>query len=348
LSGIAKRFAVTLRNLLGANPQITDPGLIHVGDAISIPAAYLPTLGGEGSTPQDINNRGQIVGSSGTPSGTAHAVIVAGEWITDLGTLGGEWSSAEAVNDIGQVVGWSDTSGDSRRFLWEAGSMIGIEGNDAGPWDINDRGQIVTGQDFIWQDGVKTHLGSLGGNATFASAINDVGQVVGHSHLVADCPPGGCGWHAFLWQDGTMTDLGTLGGYVSEAFDVNNRGQVVGESPTVRARNGEIPFHAFLWEDGVMTDLGTLGGRWSTAAAVNDRGQVVGSSLTRSGEEHAFLWQDGVMTDLGTLRGKNGATGAFAINDLGQVLGYSNGHSFMWQDGVMTDLGPLGPSRGCG
>ena len=211
LSGIAKRFAVTLRNLLAANPQVKDPSLIHVGDAIRIPAAYLPTLGGSGTSPVDINNQGQIVGSSGTPSGTARAVLIAGERITDLGTLGGEWSSAGAVNDMGQVVGWSDTSGDSRRFLWEAGSMIGIEGNDAGPWDINDRGQIVTGQDFIWQDGAKTQLGSLGGNGTFASAINDLGQVVGHSQVVAGCPQG-CRWHAFLWQDGKMTDLGTLGG----------------------------------------------------------------------------------------------------------------------------------------
>lgn len=347
LSGIAKRFAVTLRNILAANPQITDPSLIHVGDAIRIPAAYLPTLGGSGTSPVDINNLGQIVGSSGTPSGTAHAVLIDGGRITDLGTLGGDWSRALAVNDLGQVVGWNDTASEERAFLWQDGVMtdLGI----LEPRDINNRGQIVTRQDYILQDGVKTRVGTLGGKETAAMAINDLGQVVGYSTTKSGDQ------HAFIWQDGVMRDLGTLGGRSSSALAINDLGQVVGSSwindrdqvfEDYTIRSGDS--HAFIWQDGVMTDLGTLGGSDSWAYDINDRGQVVGHSEAKSELSHAFIWQDGTMTDLGTLTA-TGTSYAHAVNDLGQVLGDWDGYrAFLWQDGVWTDLGPPAPHQGCG
>ena len=100
-----------------------------------------------------------------------------------------------------------------------------------------------------------------------------------------------------------------------------------------------------------MVDLGTLDGTFSRAAglffdvltfSVNDNGQVVGWSGDRS-----FSWTAaGGMVDLGTLLG--GSDFAMAINESGQVVGFSRGigpsdpiHAFSWTPaGGMVDLGP--------
>jgi probable HAF family extracellular repeat protein len=47
----------------------------------------------------------------------------------------------------------------------------------------------------------------LGGTFSFASGINNDGEVVGASSL-----PGDLLYRVFLWRNGMMTDVGTLGG----------------------------------------------------------------------------------------------------------------------------------------
>jgi probable HAF family extracellular repeat protein len=133
-------------------------------------------------------------------------------------------------------------------------------------------------------DFVPVDLGTLGGGASQATAVNARGQVVGYSYLV-----GNLSAHAFSWtaMDG-MVDLGTLGGtFVTIATAVNDPGQVVGFSFTA----GDVFPHAFSWTaTGGIVDLGTLGGSYSIAVAVNDRGQVVGfSNPTPLSQEHAVL-----------------------------------------------------------
>ena len=222
--------------------------------------------------------------------------------VRDLGTLPGYTSSeALGINAAGQVVGTSsDMQSQSRPFLWD--------------------------------DGVMTNLGTLGGSRGTAHGISDTGLIVGESEDSTHT------MHAFLWENGAMTDLGT-----GVAFAVNDQGQAVGCGyPTSPAP----PCHAVLWQAGRVTDLGTLGGRSGSAYGINNVGQVIGSSFAPDGFMHAFLWQDGTMTDLGGLPGYQFSV-AWDINDVGQVVGSSDGqdgttHAVLWEHGGVRDLGNLG------
>ena len=186
-------------------------------------------------------------------------------------------------------------------------------------------------------------LGTLpGGTNSYATGINNNGQVVGWSTTASGYT------HAFLYSGGAMTDLGTLpGGSSSEAYGINNNGQVVGWSYTSSGAT-----HAFVYSGGAMTNLGTLAGCSSSAAyGINDNGQVVGSSS--GGTTNAFLYSGGQMTNLGHLPVSPpqwpifmpviGAA-AYGINNNGQVVGWSYAasgyqHAFLYSSGTMTDLG---------
>ena len=90
---------------------------------------------------------------------------------------------------------------------------------------------------MLWESGVATSLGNLGGSTTIPIAINDAGQVVGTS-----CTAGGGG--AFLWERGTTTNLGSPVGVGNTATSIKAAGQIVGFAPS------------FVVEHGVMRDLG--------------------------------------------------------------------------------------------
>jgi probable HAF family extracellular repeat protein len=134
-----------------------------------------------------------------------------------------------------------------------------------------------------------------------------------------------------------IIDLGRFGDSDSGPLDINNNGQVVGR--TFAGGN------AFLWSMSTgMQDLGVRG----SANSINNVGQVAGDLITASGT-HAFFWSTSTgVQDLGTLGGNS--SGAYAINDNGQVVGPSQYsippyfHAFLWSATTgMKDLTPLDP-----
>jgi len=96
-----------------------------------------------------------------------------------------------------------------------------------------------------------------------------------------------------------------------------------------------------------MKNLGGLGGTCTIVNDLNNRGQVVGASNIEGDQvQIAFLWEN---AKLQQLRGSlGGSTGAFAINDAGEAVGFGclggvacpSFHATLWKNvGSITDLG---------
>lgn len=253
----------------------------------------LGSLGGGDTQAEDINNRGQVVGTSypnPEVATTNHGFLWENGKMIDLGTLGETESASDAgaINDRGQVVGSAST-----RAMDEVGNEIEHA--------------------FLWEDGQMRDLGTLGGQASEAVAINERGQVVGSAAIKARDENGFEIFHAFLWENGRMIDLGPPGADDGKAFAINERGQVL---LTASGR-------WFVWQNGRTTPLPDV----TKAADINASGQVVGSRVVRRTAkrwiEHAFLWQNGKMTDLDVLRARDTDSEALGINARGQVVGSS-------------------------
>jgi probable HAF family extracellular repeat protein len=119
----------------------------------------LGTVAGMESRGSVINAAGQVAGQLLTEQSHAisHAFFYDGA-PHDLGTLGGANSEALGINDLGQVVGWSATSnGTSHAFIYD--HMHGMI-------DLN---SLIDPE--------------LGWSLSFASGINNAGQIVGGGNL---------------------------------------------------------------------------------------------------------------------------------------------------------------------
>ncbi len=132
----------------------------------------------------------------------------------------------------------------------------------------------------------------------------------------------------------TVTDLGVLGkGDNATANDMNSIGWVAGQSNLVP--NG--PQHSFLWYGaGPLVDIGTLGGPNSGAGGPNLYGEAAVESelATADPDKEDFcafgthlvcrgaIWRYGKLTALPRLPGGRNSN-AFGVNNLGQVIGWS-------------------------
>jgi probable HAF family extracellular repeat protein len=239
-------------------------------------AVQLPGLEADAETrPAAWNNRGQAVGMSYVyERGSLYSYNAPVLWdngtVQSLGLLGPVgcpapgpaqcgYGEATDINNDGVAIGWSnDSTGQARAFVWQSGQLQPLAfvfdsvAQPTWAWAINDRGQVAgdwgspTGG-FLWDSGVMTNLGSLGGGGTHVTALGERGEVVGCSMTASRVQ------RAFVWRNGQMINLGVgpLGATGSTAIAVNSRGDVLGLSGSVWWADGHCgmypPFRALLW-----------------------------------------------------------------------------------------------------
>jgi probable HAF family extracellular repeat protein/beta propeller repeat protein len=294
----------------GSNTARMDHALLWNG---KLPPDCLGALGDfEFSEARGLNDRGQVVGECRNYAGLRRGFL----WFIDdydnkviLGSWEGEgaWSSANAINNLGQIVGGGGNDpGEEHAVLWVNDTMQPLNelGNSSSANDINDNAQIVGWSTIggggmphavLWTDGTITdlhedYLKAVHPNAiySYATAINDAGQVVGFYYTSEAYGVG-----SFLYADGKMRLLQTACDRVTYADDINNSGQIVGCRGGYVAGDYAQPVIC-LWKEGVM-EMQILShlesGRSGWAYGINDKGGVVGWSTTGDpGDCHAVLW----------------------------------------------------------
>ena len=279
----------------------------------------LGVLPGDGaSTGAGLNNWGNAVGSSITIDPVAfmpeRPVWFTKGTIRALPTLGSEPpglfdGSAVAINDGGIAVG----------VVFNPKSPTHAAAFS--PGGVTDLGVVIPDQN------------------SYATAINNPGQIVGYTPVAMDF--NGFFTHAVLYAGGgQIADLGALpGARDSFAMGINDQGTIVGFASTA-----DNATHAVVFAQGQVIDLGVPpDGASSAAYAVNAQGQIAGAADFGSGRLHGALFVNGTITDLGTLPG--GSTSmAYAINNTGQAVGWSDDNAgrklpVLFSRGQVVNLG---------
>jgi uncharacterized membrane protein len=230
----------------------------------------LGTLGGPVSTARDINDRGDVVGSSQLDGGGRSAPFL---WTEERGMrqivdcavktpTGGDLASggAHAINNSRHVAGsCDDAMGQPQAFFWSAQTgridldLPGFLNSSA--LAVNDRGEVVgfavaTTPNFViaafkWMPRMRriVLLRDLGDDFSRALDINRIGWVVGDAVDSADTR------HAVAWvTDKRGFDVDPGLGLSSFAAALNDLGSVVGTVTIAEDVTGRVDLRAVLWE----------------------------------------------------------------------------------------------------
>ncbi len=291
----------------------------------------------------DINNAGVIVGTLGGVTGEGDAGTVGQDdaqavwWPTLasapslLGVAPGTLSFGVAVGDDGRIVvqvGHPENPQGAIVVDTSTGATTTMPlpyGDRPQPWAMNDHGEVLVNTGFNQEDGrdegvvwdsVSGRIDSpaeLAGQWFILHDINNRGDVVGHA---------GTWGQPFFWDRTTgevhFLDIGEA--MMGFAFGINDDGQIVGE---IRSESDE-PAYTALWDDYTAAPQVFADFR-AAPIDINNRGQIAGVQ----GLDADAYWcvRD---LDSGEITPVPSVAGVSAINDVGQLVGDSDGHSALW------------------
>lgn len=296
----------------------------------------LPGASGNPIAARAINNQGLIVGGGLTVNRSAiyqqivpdQAFRSDGKTISDLGTVGSLCkdscvkTNAIDLNNQGQIAfntEYQDYQGGVSPYVQQPdGSFTSLFSTSNRAIAINNVGEVLSytiargrsgpSRGAIADGNSTTVLMSPGycfsfntpcfSESTYATDLNDKGQVVGYGPLTSDR---GSPLEAMLWKDpqtetiaeglkglGGTGNLDDRGKIASLANSLNDSGEVVGLSYKL---SGEQ--RAVFWKDAAFGDLNELipsDSGWSLTEAIkiNNQGQIVGKGYL-DGKEQGFL-----------------------------------------------------------
>jgi uncharacterized membrane protein len=184
----------------------------------------------------------------------------------------------------------------------------------------------------------------------FARSINDAGQILGDSFVLASTVPVpvfGTS-HVVIWTSGVPQALGTLPGYdASSAGGINSSGVVAASAWCYNIANAG-PGQAFTYKDGAISPLPTPDGSYSIAGGINDSGEVIGTyGPAFSNQTFPVLWKDRSLIPLAPYL--NLPTIPEAISNTGTIVGVASdqldSYAVIWdQDLNLVDLQTLIPA----
>jgi len=150
------------------------------------------TLAGSAISPD-----GKVAGTYTTTTNANHLFVYVNGAVTDLGPAGGANTSVDvkAINNAGQIAGNNFVAAGTQAFLYSSGAVTPLGtlgGATSEALGLNALGDVVGnsatssgGSDpFLYADGKMTDLNSVlpansGWNLQTATAINDLGEIVG-------------------------------------------------------------------------------------------------------------------------------------------------------------------------
>jgi uncharacterized membrane protein len=244
-----------------------------------------------------------------------------GATTSKIGIVGGESNS----NQGGFLVGVTE-----KKTVTEAYQAVNYPHEPLGQYatGVNDSGQIVgtyLDSSSVWH-GYERTLGTftkinapfVGATASFASAINNSGEVVGGWN--ADGYTGDGASHGFTLISGTYASFDYPAAAETWGTGVNNTGEIVG---TYIDTSGV--FHGYLLSGSTYTSIDPPGSLQTFANGINDSGVIVGwycttSECVSTGDgEQGFVLSGGVFTTI-TIPGEPETTPT-DINNNGVILG---------------------------